>query len=161
MRKNMFFVSISIIILVVVVGIVVINNHESALYKKYKYPNEDFFGKKLYSEIDYGCTAEEKKIGENIVNGAYEYVMTENKDIKGSYEMLFGWYFKDGYKINDLKINLITSKIDENIGHIWVDVFISAESQDGKIKPRSRGLELWIVEKKDNDWVITGSKSAP
>ena len=46
MRKTMFFVSISIIILVVVVGIVVINNHESALYKKYKYPNEDFFGKK-------------------------------------------------------------------------------------------------------------------
>lgn len=66
-----------IIILVIIVGGIIINiyhkeNGASRIYKKYQYPNEDVYGKELYSEIDYDCSEEESKIGEVIVARAFQ-----------------------------------------------------------------------------------------
>lgn len=47
-------------------------NDTSRIYKKYQYPNEDVYGKELYSEIDYRCSEEEAEVGEMIVAQAFQ-----------------------------------------------------------------------------------------
>ena len=45
---------------------------KSELYTKYQYPNEAFFGKELYSEIDYSCSDYEAEVGKTVVERAVE-----------------------------------------------------------------------------------------
>lgn len=71
------------LIILALVIIAILCWQKKALYDEYRYPNEDFYGKELYSEICYDCSAYEAEIGNALVDKAIEvakYTGTEEAE---------------------------------------------------------------------------------
>ena len=115
---------------------------EDGLYDKYKYPNKDFFGDELYSEIEYKASKSELEIGNQIVEkGKYTYEGTESQKAD---------------------ISLITCIISGDKGHVWVVYSVERYDSQGNITNASKNvLSLWYIEKYEDDWKVVEIKEAP
>lgn len=115
---------------------------EDGLYDKYKYPNKDFFGDELYSEIEYKASKSELEIGNQIVEkGKYTYEGTESQKAD---------------------ISLITCIISGDKGHVWVVYSVERYDSHGNITNASKNvLSLWYIEKYEDDWKVVEIKEAP
>lgn len=141
---------------------------ESDIYKEYKYPNEKFFGKEIYSEIDYKCNEEEEKIGKEIVEIAksvFTFVGDEkdaNMDV-GNLKKYY-WFKDSGVSIVNCSIEHITTKIIDNKGHIWVTYSIFRYDNQRKLINKSDNiLACWEIclDKETEKWEVVDIREAP
>jgi hypothetical protein len=145
-------------------------NHMSELYEKYQYPNEDFYGKDLYSEIDYECSDSETEVGNMIVDKAFEvanYTGTEqdSETEMGDVGALSRYYYfdtKDAHT-QEADFQFITCKITGNEGHIWVGATILRYDENGKNAGGGGRdmLSLWYIEYQENEWYVVKVLDTP
>lgn len=137
-----------IVVMCIVAGMNYTSSKMSGLYKEYQYPNEDFFGKELYSEIDYKCTEEESRVGSLIINKAVSV-----SDYSGK---------EEDAASQEVPLEFITCKITGNTGHIWVVTKQTYYDSDGKMLGGSGSvLTLWSIENKEGEWCVVQVKEAP
>lgn len=161
--------------LLVVVIIICWEKHE--LYEEYRYPNEEFFGKELYSEILYGCSEYESKIGNEILDKAIQvadYKGTEEKAEKeigdvGAlrryyYFVFYNWKDPSQYKVisQEMNFKFITCKVTGDGGHVWVVYTRIMRDENGKVTGGSANiLCLWYIEKQEDEWRVVEIWEAP
>lgn len=139
------------------------NNKISALYEKYQYPNEDYYGKDLYSEIDYECSEYESEVGKMIVDKAYEVAHYTGTEQRAETEMgdvgaLDRYYYFDtkDAQIQEASFQFITCKITGNEGHVWVETTIIRYDKDGENAGGGgrEMLSLWNIKYQENEWHV-------
>lgn len=158
-----------IVVICVIVGMNYTGNKMSGLYKEYQYPNEDFFGKELYSEIDYKCTEEESRVGSLIMNKAvsvsdYSGKEEDAESTLGDVGELSRYYYynRQDAASQEVTLEFITCKITENTGHVWVVTKQTYYDFDGKMLGGSNNiLTLWSIENKEGEWCVVQVKEAP
>lgn len=143
---------------------------DKILYERYRYPNEGFFGKDLYSEITYDSTEYESEIGNRIVDRAYEvarYTGTEQdaETEMGDVGALDQYYYFDSKdaKAQEADFQLITCKITENEGHVWLAISLHRYDENGEYASGGCNniLSLWRIEYRDNEWYVVDTSAAP
>lgn len=143
------------------------------LYEKYRYPNEEFFGKKLYAEITHNCSDYELEIGNSVLDKAIkvaEHTGTE-KDVGelGDVGALSQYYYysqevpseyETAYQ--ELKFQFITCKVTKDKGHVWVVYTRIMKDKNEKVIAGSWDiLSLWEIEKQDGEWYAVKISEAP
>ena len=175
MKRVIYSMSgISVLALGLLIFIVVAGNTQkssmSELYEHYQFPGEDFWGKTLYSEIDYEYSADEAEIANEILGRAIqvaEYTGTEqDSDTQmgdvGALNKYYSFNFKNS-AAQDVDFELITCKITDDKGHIWVASTISRYGEDGQYVPGGGRdiLTLWYIEHQDQEWRVVQVKECP
>ena len=140
------------------------------LYEKYRYPNEEFYGKELYSEILYECSVYETKIGNDLLEravkvaeytGTKEQAETETGDV-GALSKYFYFDTKDAI-VQEADFQFITCKITGNEGHIWVGATIHRFDENGENAGGGGKdmLSLWYIEYQESEWHVVKVLSSP
>ena len=166
-----------IVLLFIVVTIVIIvvlrykaQNGKSELYTKYQYPNEDYYGKELYSEIDYQCSDYEAEIGETLVERAIDIASYTGDETQSVNEMgevgAFSHYYLSSYRKDavsqKLSLQFITCRITGDEGRVWVVETRVIYNENGeKINVDSNILTLWYMEKQENEWQVVRIVECP
>ena len=99
-RKICIFMVVFFLILL---GIGLYRKHNVAhsdLYLEYQYPEEEFFGKELYSEIDHQSSPEELEFGKGILDKINQISSKLNNSVKNVK------FNKDSVKSNNIIQNL-------------------------------------------------------
>lgn len=170
-RKKIILI---ITLLIFLSGILMINLWKKhKLYEKYRYPNENFFGKELYTEIIYNCSDQELEVGNAILDNAMK-VATYTGNKKNTGEMsdvgalsryyYYNWKVPAEYEtvFQEMEFQLITCKITEDRGNVWVVYTRRMKSEDKKLIAGSWDiLSLWEIEKQDGDWKVVKISEAP
>ncbi len=150
------------VILVFAVTVTVPYCKKYILYEKYRYPNEEFYGKELYSEIGYHCSDYEKDVGNTLLDKAImvsEYRGSE-KDAEselGEVGALSRYYYYNTKGTSEQKAELqfITCKISGESGHIWLNSTVLNYDENGKCFSGGRDmLTLWYIEKNGEEWFV-------
>jgi hypothetical protein len=144
-------------------------NHMSELYEKYQYPNEDFYGKDLYSEIDYECSDSESEVGNMIVDKAFEvanYTGTEqdSETEMGDVGALSRYFYFDTKNAvsQEGTFRLITCSISGDEGHVWVVYTCEKYDENETLINASYDiLSLWYIENQGNEWYVVRIQEAP
>ena len=138
----------------------------NGIYERYRYPAEEFYGKELYSEIDYICTEEERKAGDKLVKTALSILSCSgeeslNQEVGG----LKAYYAKESYPdtaFTVCEVRQITTKIMGERGHVWAVYSVKRFGKDGEIVNQSEDiLTLWIIEKKNGEYLVASVVEAP
>ena len=137
---------------------------ESALYKQYQYPNEEYFGKEVYRQIDSPCTEEKRKDVAQVLSAA-EYVFRYTGDAAHSDKSvgaLKSYYrFSEAASV-DFSVKLITTKNDGRSGYMWVVYSANGFDRNGNlIYGSSNILAKWDIQKKSGQWVVVKIDEAP
>lgn len=166
----------AVIILVMLAWITIVlviafrENYRSKLYQQYQYPNEEFYGKKLYSEIDYKCSDYEAEVGNQILHKAIEvaeYTGTkqEAENEIGEVGALERYYYFDSKDAvsQEVEFQFITCKLTEDTGHVWVVSTVLRVNENGKRASNSGRdcLDLWYIEKQGEEWQVVKAVSSP
>lgn len=164
-KKKILVITIIFIIAIVVYRCVFF---ETDLYKKYKYPNEEFFGKEVYSRIDHRATQSERSVGMELfdkVRLVSEYTGTEEDAdyVEEIGELNDFYYFtRVGAASQKVDLTFITCELDEDNGMIWVEYDRRYFDEKGEfIGGSSDVLMLWNIEKIDGKWIVVNSREAP
>lgn len=143
---------------------------ESDLYKHYKYYGEDFYGEELYSEIDYKCSDYEVEIGNMLVDKLREvaaYVGPEEEadyiEELGELNEFYIFNIGDSNAVSqEVSLEFITCKIDDDEGHVWVVYTRDGFDKNGEwICGSFDCLMLWYIEKIDDEWVVVRNREQP
>lgn len=173
MKRNILLIGILSLLIIIFLIIVIIRfgkkNNMSELYEEYQYPNEDFFGRELYSEIDYECSDDESQIGNMMVNKAidvskYSGTKEDSESAIGDVGALDRYYYYDRKEAASQKatFEFITCKITEDKGHIWVVTKrIYYDADEKMIGGSSEILTLWNIENKEGEWYVVQIREAP
>lgn len=154
----------------IMIVIIVRENYMSKLYRQYRYPNEAYYGKELYSEIDYKCSDYELEVGNEILNKATavaEYAGTEQEaeNEMGDVGALDRYYYFDSKDAvsQEAAFQFITCKITEYSGHVWVVSTVLRFNENGKTASNSERdcLDLWYIEKQGNEWKVVKAVTSP
>ena len=146
------------------------NQSMSEIYKHYRYPNEDFYGKSLYSEIDHECSDYESEVAELILNRALqvaEYTGTaqDAESQLGDVRALSKYYYFDTKDTvtQEASFEFITCKISDDGGHLWVASTISRYDKNGEHVPGEGRdiLCLWYITKEKDEWHVVKTKESP
>lgn len=164
-KKKLLVITIICIISIVVYKCVFF---ETDLYKKYKYPNEEFFGKEVYSRIDHKATQSERSVGMEMfdkVRLVSEYTGTEEDAdyVEEIGELNDFYYFtRVGAASQKVDLTFITCELDDENGMIWVEYDRRYFDEKGEfIGGSSDVLMLWSIEKIDGKWMVVNSSEAP
>lgn len=141
----------------------------SGLYEKYRYPNEEFYGKELYSEIDDNCSDYELEIGNEIVLKGYKvlkYSGTEHDSESeiGDVGALSRYFYFNTKNVASQRgsFQLITCKISGNYGHVWVAYTCERYDENGTLLNASDDvLTLWYIENQGDKWEVVKVLEAP
>ena len=143
-------------------------SYSDKLYDKYKYPNKDFFGDELYSEIEHKASESELEIGNQIVekgNKVFDFYGTlkESEELGNVGELNRYFYFAyEGAESQNADLSFITCIISGDKGKVWVVYSVERFDSQGKIINASKNvLSLWYIEKYENDWNVVEIKEAP
>lgn len=145
-------------------------SYTSELYEKHQYPNEEFYGKDVYSEIDYEFSEYESEVGNMMIDRAFEvarYTGTEQEaetemgDV-GSLSRYYYFNSKNTYT-QESDFKFITCQITENEGHVWVETTVLRHDKNGENDGGGcRGaLSLWRIENRDNEWYVVRASDGP
>ena len=167
-KKLIMITGLLIIALLAVAIIICWKKHE--LYEKYRYPNEEFYGKELYYEILYGCSEYESKIGKEILDTAIqvaEYTGTKEdaENEIGDVGALSKYFYFDAKRAvaQEASFRFITCKITGNEGHVWVETTILRFDENGKNAGEGGRdmLSLWYIEKQGKEWNVVEIWATP
>ena len=175
MRRAIYLISgVSVLVVISLISITIAGytrkNSVSELYEHYRYPNEDFFGKTLYSEIDYECSADEAKVADMILDRALqvaEYTGTQQEaEVRlGDVGALSRYYYfdKKAAVTQEAHFKFITCMLTEDKGHIWVASTILRYDDNGEYVPGGGRdiLTLWYIEYQEHEWQVVQVKEAP
>ena len=169
--KKMFveiFVICLIFLIYLVNNFVTKNKEKRKIYDRYKYPNRDFFGDELYSEIEHRPSKYELEIGNQIVekgNNVFDFCGTPKESEKigdvGELNRYFYYVYQDA-ESQKADVSLITCIISGDKGNVWV--VYSVERYDvygNRINASINILSLWYIEKNKNDWKVVKIKESP
>lgn len=157
-------------ILAILIVFITLIFKDNFLYEKYRYPYEEFYGKDLYSEITYDCPEDESEIGNIMVGRAFEianYTGTEqNAETEmGDVGALSRYYYFDSKDAitQEADFNLITCKINDNEGHVWVETTILRQDKNGENAGGGcrEALSLWYIEYQNNQWNVVWASDGP
>lgn len=170
-RKNSIFIVCFIVSLFgILLGIRLYKKNKvvySDLYLKYQYPNEEFFGKELYSEIDHQSSPEEIELGKEIIDRINQIADYRGKkeDAVNEGALNYYYYFHSGPPADwqELKMEFITCKISQNTGHIWIAYDRERYDENGEfVSGTWNALDLIQLRKDtDGEWVVTELRGAP
>lgn len=140
----------------------------SALYEEYRNPNESYFGR-LYEEIDYKCSEEEEKIGNELVNTAAELSVYSGTEQEAENEFGYAGALKQYCLYNrptadsqEMSFRFITCRITEDEGHVWVAYSRKIKYKDYERVIQSQNiLTLWIIKKQDDKWKVVKILETP
>lgn len=141
----------------------------SKLYEEYRYPNEGFYGKELYAEIEHECSGHELEIGNEIINEGLEVLRYTGmeQDIEtsiGDVGALSKYFYFNGEKtvVQEGNFQFITCKLFGNKGHVWVVCTYKGYDENGKqVNSSSDILALWYIEKQGDKWHVVQIREAP
>jgi len=138
------------------------------LYQQYKYPNEHFFGKQVYSEILYEYTDEEKSVGDAILETAraiFSHLGGKDRanDTVGA---LFRYYFNEDMASEEHGLELVAVKLEGPAGWMWVAYHRRAFDSNGNLaygsgSQQHKILARWELNQADNGWIVTKVSEAP
>lgn len=161
--------SLSVLLLIMVVMGYWWKGKMSKLYEEYRYPNEEFYGKELYAEIDHECSGHELEIGNEIINkglevlryaGLEQDVETSIGDV-GALSKYF-YFNRENSVVQEGNFQFVTCKVSENKGHVWVVCTYKGYDENGKqVNSSSDVLALWYVEKQGDEWCVVKIREAP
>lgn len=141
---------------------------ESDNYRKFQYPNEDFFGKEVYSEIDYKANEEELEIGQTVVDQAtkvFNYLGAEEEadQTVGALTRYYYFSYHPDTKTVDANVELITCKKVDGQYHVWAVYTVERYDEHNQVTNGSAGiLTLWTCQVDDNGNVkVIDVKEAP
>ncbi len=171
MNNKVYLIS-GVSFLIIILAMILIyykQNCVSDIYKEYQYPNEDFFGKELYSEIDYKCSEYELEIANMVIDRAKEvsdYIdIMENAESKlGDVGALSRYYYfnSENAVMQDVDFQIVTCKINSDEGHVWVVYNLVRYDKEGEpINSCSDILTLWNIEKYGDEWRVVQVREAP
>lgn len=162
-RKFMLGLFCSCIIIIGSLLIFIKEKPKNSLYEKYEWA-EEFYGKKLYSEIDYKSTKEEEMIGKEIAKQmvvALSYI-GDPEDAKEVGELKHFYWFNQGSGrpvSQKCKATLLTTKITKNTGHVWLSYMVTRYDKDGEIiNYTGDGPTLLYIEKINNEWIVVDTE---
>ncbi len=166
-----------IIVLLLSAGMLLLagcNKNETALYKQYKYPNEEYFGEMTYSEIKHKASDSDKKEVADIMKTAeaiFSYTGTKSDAPKNVgtldkyyyYNFVTEFYINQGNKTSvEYSLDLITVNITGNSGYMWVVYSVSDLDENGNEMYASQDiLSRWEIKMKDAEWKVTSIQEAP
>ena len=173
MKRKIYSTGI-ICLLLLVLFIIAVSGYRnkskmSRLYEEYRYPNEEFYGKELYSEIDYECSDYESKVGNEIANRGLEVLQYSGTEQDAETEMgnvgALGQYYCFHTKNAVLQkgtLKFITCKTVGNEGHVWVVYTCGKYDENGSLVNGSSDiLSLWHIEKQGDEWFVVRIQEAP
>lgn len=141
----------------------------SELYEEYQYPNEKFYGKELYSEIDHECSDYESEVGNEIVNkglqvlnytGTEQEAETEMGDV-GALSRYYCFQTRDAVS-QERSLQFITCKISGKEGHVWAVCTCEGDDENGnQVTASSDSLSLWHIENREGEWYVVQVQEAP
>ncbi|EPD64790.1 hypothetical protein HMPREF1216_00512 [Coprococcus sp. HPP0048] len=147
------------IIIVNVLFIFIKAKSKNSLYEKYEWA-EEFYGEKLYLEIDHKSTSEEKLIGKQIAK-QIEIVLSymgNSEDAKEVGELKYFYWFNQGSEkpvSQKSKVTHLTTIITKNTGHVWLSYTVTRYGREGEIiNHTGDGPVLLYIEKINNEWVV-------
>lgn len=170
MKKKRYFVYLMSFILLIVIVLGCWKKIKAfKLYGEYQYPNEDFYGKELYSEINYKCSAYETKVGNEIVSkglAIMQYTGTEQdaETEMGDEDALSEYYYFNAKNVvsQEGTLKFITCKLSGKEGHVWVVYTLKRYYKNGSLESSSSDiLSLWCIENEGNEWRVTEIREAP
>lgn len=148
MKAKRIIAVISLLFFAILIILMIKSWKKYELYDKYHYPNEEFYGKELYSEITYDCSEYEAEIGKDMLDMAMksdEYTGTSGNAVS-----------------QNVTLQLITCKISGNEGHVWVVYTRKGYDENGAlVNVSSNILSLWYIERQGSEWSITQVREAP
>lgn len=170
MERKKYFICLTFFILLIVIVLGCWKKTRACkMYEEYQYPNEDFFGKEIYSEINYRCSAYEAKIGNELVNkglAIMQYTGTKqdaeaemgDADALGEY-----YYFNAKNAVSqEGTLKFITCKLSGNKGHVWVVYTLKRYNERGSLESSSSDiLSLWCIENQGSEWHVAEIREAP
>lgn len=141
----------------------------SRLYEEYRYPNEEFYGKELYSEIDHKCSDHESEVGNVIVNKGLEVLQYTGTESDAETEMgdvgaLSRYYrFQTSNTVSqEGTFQFITCKLSGDEGHVWVACTCKGYDENGnQVAGFSDVLSLWYIENREGEWYVVRVQEAP
>ena len=140
-----YFWGAGCIIIVSVLFIFIKEKSKNSLYEKYEWA-EEFYGEKLYLEIDHKSTSEVL---------AY---MGNSEDAKEVGELKHFYWFNQGSEkpvSQKSEVTHLTTKITKNTGHVWLSYTVTRYGREGEIiNHTGDGPVLLYIEKINNEWVV-------
>mgnify|MGYP001033576535 CR=1 FL=1 len=142
------------------------NVEHSNIYEK-NIHFKSYFGEKLFSEIEYRSTKSEEKVGEEVVERMKNILgyLGPEEDANPETSALQRYYWFPHYEkptTCEYDVELITTKLDKNKGHVWVSYNISRfNNKKELIHSASSSLTLLYVEKKNGVWGVTDTHEHP
>ena len=142
------------ITIVSVLFIVIKAKSKNSVYEKYEWA-EEFYGEKLYSEIDHKSTSEEEVIGKQIAKQT-EIVLSymgNSEDAKEVGELKHQGSEKPVSQKS--KVTHLTTKITKDTGHVWLSYTVTRYDREGEIiNHTGDGPVLLYIEKINNEWAV-------
>lgn len=129
-------------------------NKEKALSEQYE-SAEYFYGKKLFSEIDYKSTNEEEMIGEKIMKqmeDVLSYIGREEDAAEMGALDTFYWFNQGDEDIRPAtqksKVIFFNAKISRDEGHVWCSYTVRRYDEEGEIINYSGDIPTLLYIKK-------------
>jgi len=159
-----------VIIIIVLICFVILNKlfAQDILYQKYRAKHERFFGEETYSEIKYKYSKQEKNVANDILkvaDEAFSYIGSKS-EMPDKFNALKHYCIDKELYENATKekhtIKLVTIKIEDNNGYMWVVYSNSAFDDKGDLQCGSGNiLTRWTIEKENDKWIVVDWSEAP
>ena len=154
----------AIMIIIAVITIVILGTIEWHFYvgshkKAIDYPfyvDRSFFSEKELKLIDYSSSEKEMEIARQVVEVAQKIANGESQD---NSNILFQKYAPNAHFDNcdkvDLNIKIISCKIENNLGFLWVVYTCTRyDGKGNKINGSENILSLWYIKNVDGIWSV-------
>jgi hypothetical protein len=134
---------------------------------RYKYPNEEHFGKEVYSEIERKCTAQEKEDIAQVLTVAkyvFNYTGSQANADKNVGALDNYYHFYEEFEATSVKykIKLVTTWNNGETGYIWVVYSVEGFDKNGNgVYGSWDVLSRWEIEMKNNRWEVVQIDEAP
>jgi len=121
----------------------------------------------IYSTIDYQITEVERSAVKPVLSTAEKvFTYTGTKaDADQTVDALASYYHysdENPFSTSKCNLQLITAKVDQSSGYMWVVYSDEQNDQGGKIVSGSRDiLSYWKLEKADGKWNVVSIKEHP
>ena len=138
------------------------------LYLQYQYPNEQYFGADVYSEILYEYSEDERTAVNVIMETAEEIFSYVGPKVvtNRATEALERYYPHLDIASEEHVLELITVTLDEQSGVMWVAYSRQAFDNSGNLVYGAGGenekiLARWELEQIDGIWIVVKINEAP
>ena len=165
-RPAFWVIVVSVLALVVVGALLVANPHSGVNYVSY-IGQKHWFGSAIYSTIDYQITEKDRSTIIPVLSTAekvFTYTGTKADADQAVGALARYYHYSDEIPFSTVQYNLqlITAKVDQSSGYLWVVYSDEQFDQEGKsVSGSSDVLSYWEIEKADGQWAVVDIKEGP